>query len=365
MIKRNNTNKGITLIALVITIIVMLILVAVTISMAVNGGLFNYAEKAVSETQNARDEEQKLANGGVKIDGEWYNSIDEYLNGGSLTLGAVYTDDMIGQPITYSANGQTSWIVFGKDTNGNILITTELPIDEAFELYGSAEKWLTYENDLHTACNSYGGTVQGVAVTSRSITMEDINYVAGFTKPTFETFTFGSTHGWNSETDEWDSNNVNYYYPSTSASANSYWQDPTSVSGTFANDWYCYYCDWDTGEYFYWGADTDGNDVSASERNIKTDNCKYIWGGNTEETCYNEYLVASRSVDVYSGDARFFVARVGYSGVYAYYYGLCDSGAGGGSDRGEIGSFGVRPIVVLPSKLLVEEQSDGTYDLAK
>ena len=48
-----NTNKGITLIALVITIIVMLILVAVTISMAVNGGLFDYAGKAVGETNNA------------------------------------------------------------------------------------------------------------------------------------------------------------------------------------------------------------------------------------------------------------------------------------------------------------------------
>ena len=53
------TNKGITLIALVITIIVMLILVAVTISMAVNGGLFNYAGKAVGETKNAIENESE------------------------------------------------------------------------------------------------------------------------------------------------------------------------------------------------------------------------------------------------------------------------------------------------------------------
>ena len=77
--KMLNTNKGITLIALVITIIVMLILVAVTISMAVNGGLFDYAGKAAGDTNNAIQAEQQLGNGGVTVDGTYYNSIDEYL----------------------------------------------------------------------------------------------------------------------------------------------------------------------------------------------------------------------------------------------------------------------------------------------
>ena len=43
-------NKGITLIALVITIIVMLILVVVTIRISTKGGLFDYAGKAARET---------------------------------------------------------------------------------------------------------------------------------------------------------------------------------------------------------------------------------------------------------------------------------------------------------------------------
>ena len=100
-------NKGITLIALVITIIVMLILVAVTISMAVNGGLFNYAGKAVGETQNALNVEQELSNGRINVGGVWYDSIDDYLKGepavlsyanaekdanGMLTANATYTD---------------------------------------------------------------------------------------------------------------------------------------------------------------------------------------------------------------------------------------------------------------------------------
>ena len=75
------TNKGITLIALIITIIIMLILVGVTITVAVNGGLFEYAGRAGRETQNAIEKEQTLANGKIEIDGKIYNSIDEYING--------------------------------------------------------------------------------------------------------------------------------------------------------------------------------------------------------------------------------------------------------------------------------------------
>ncbi len=44
------STKGITLIALIITIIVMLILTGVTMNIAVNGGLFNNAQRAVDDT---------------------------------------------------------------------------------------------------------------------------------------------------------------------------------------------------------------------------------------------------------------------------------------------------------------------------
>ena len=43
--------KGITLVALVITIIVMLILVGVSVTVALNGGLFTTAETAVTNTE--------------------------------------------------------------------------------------------------------------------------------------------------------------------------------------------------------------------------------------------------------------------------------------------------------------------------
>ena len=79
--KEKNTNKGITLIALVITIIVMLILVAVTITMAVNGGLFEYASKAGTQTNAAVDAEQELASGKIKIGNTWYDSPQDYVDG--------------------------------------------------------------------------------------------------------------------------------------------------------------------------------------------------------------------------------------------------------------------------------------------
>lgn len=44
-------NKGITLIALIITIIVMMILVGVTVAVAINGGLFNISEEASKKTE--------------------------------------------------------------------------------------------------------------------------------------------------------------------------------------------------------------------------------------------------------------------------------------------------------------------------
>jgi len=50
--------KGITLIALIITIIVMLILVGVTINVALNGGLFQKADDAKNLTQLALDKEE-------------------------------------------------------------------------------------------------------------------------------------------------------------------------------------------------------------------------------------------------------------------------------------------------------------------
>ena len=111
-----NTNKGITLIALVITIIVMLILVGVTISMAVNGGLFDYAGRAVSETNEALKAEQALAEGGVKVGENWYNSIDEYLIASGNKTAPVEkiskTESYIGCYADVDGNGTVDGVIY-------------------------------------------------------------------------------------------------------------------------------------------------------------------------------------------------------------------------------------------------------------
>ncbi len=53
--------KGITLVALIITIIVMLILVAVTINVSLNGGLFTNARNAAKDTQREADKEELVS----------------------------------------------------------------------------------------------------------------------------------------------------------------------------------------------------------------------------------------------------------------------------------------------------------------
>ena len=72
------SNVAITLIALVITIIVMLILVGVTVSVAINGGLFSTAKKAVTKTEESKDSELRfiaMANAATH-DKEWVYEVE-------------------------------------------------------------------------------------------------------------------------------------------------------------------------------------------------------------------------------------------------------------------------------------------------
>ncbi len=181
--------------------------------------------------------------------------------------------------------------------------------------------------------------------------MEDINYVTGFNVDSlnFDTYTFG-------ENNNYANKEVNCWYPSLEASANEYWQQPSSTnSTTFENDWYYYYQEGDSILYSY----SDGEDLDATSM-ISADRLKYIIG---EDGSY-EYVVASRSVRVSYNYAGFCVAGVGDSvGASGDYY-LCDSDSDGGYDYEDDGSQGIRPIVVLPSDIEVEENASGQWDIA-
>ena len=77
-----NKNKGITLIALIITIIVMLILVAVSVNILIKSNLIGTAEKTVNKYKTASEEENS---GVIEINGKKYNSIEDYINNEPLS----------------------------------------------------------------------------------------------------------------------------------------------------------------------------------------------------------------------------------------------------------------------------------------
>ena len=72
------TQKGITLIALIITIIVMLILVGVSVSVALNTGLFSTTQSVAKNTQLAAEGETAISNGTINVDGEDID-IEDYI----------------------------------------------------------------------------------------------------------------------------------------------------------------------------------------------------------------------------------------------------------------------------------------------
>ena len=67
-------NKGITLVALVITIIILLILAGITISSLTNTGLFAKAKEARDKTQNAAENQAKTLN-------EYEDELNKYISG--------------------------------------------------------------------------------------------------------------------------------------------------------------------------------------------------------------------------------------------------------------------------------------------
>ena len=105
--------RGITLIALIITIIVMLILVAVTIQVVINSGLLKTAGDAVSDYKNAQEQESNLNE--VEVNG--YNSIEEYLesiNGGNPPIDPP--------PTTIGSGDKASTTTEYEDSNGNTAV---------------------------------------------------------------------------------------------------------------------------------------------------------------------------------------------------------------------------------------------------
>lgn len=156
--------KGITLIALVITIIVMLILVGVSVTVALNGGLFSTAQGAARTTE--AEKELALSNGDI---------IDKYLSG--TAGGSGGSGGTITLPTGWSVTEAkpTGWsnnviaITDGTNTiplpNGFEISTkeTEDSIDEGLVLKDGANEfvWIPVE-DYETYTEDSFGPLEGM-----------------------------------------------------------------------------------------------------------------------------------------------------------------------------------------------------------
>ena len=137
--------KAITLIALIITIIILFILAGVTVVILTNSGLFDKAKTAKQESENAEElEKTKIA--------EYNNEIDSYLDGnrGTVTLtqeeyeilknanSYSLEEKIIGTSINGKPLYQKTFSTTTSATSGEIVNVdiSAIPIDEVLEFYG-------------------------------------------------------------------------------------------------------------------------------------------------------------------------------------------------------------------------------------
>lgn len=214
-------NRGITLIALIITIIILLILVGVSINLAIKGDLFGSAEKAVSGTNDKVAQEQTRVDElmGELERVESQNAVHNWqytdstrakirctcarckaFNDGDSTGRTLSIGQQIGETesktgstsITSAKSGydsdqtlalnaeETKWVVFGyedKDNDGLnevLLLTTEHPTTNKIYFTGAAGYNNSVE-EINRMCKELYGT------NARGMTIEDVNRALGYT----------------------------------------------------------------------------------------------------------------------------------------------------------------------------------------
>ena len=125
-----NKEKGITLIALIITIIVMLILVGVVVTVVIQSDLLGTAKTAGDKYKTAYEDESNMSE--VTINGEKYASIEDYLEG-KVKLPEIKAGERASETSKY----QTAVIPAGFTVSG---IREETTIDGGLVIYDIPEE---------------------------------------------------------------------------------------------------------------------------------------------------------------------------------------------------------------------------------
>lgn len=362
MKKFKETQRGITLIALVITIVILIILATVTLNVVLgDGGLIQRAQQAKELTEEAAaKEEQQILNLTGYFDELAADSVVEAFKAGDIKVGDYvnYTPDSnspvnlteadtgYGTTQTYSVDSSTTWRVLGLSEDGqHLLLTSGSPIkkdgEDPYLVLQGATGYLNCVQTLNKAASVYNNST--LAEETRSMTIEDIENVLG--DMTVE-YPQEGEHGTGKVyfTDDEDKTPIGgtTSYPSYTYTAEDYTPEgaatlthATAGEKVTADAW-----------MFMYTTDGETRADYVPERVYDM-----LFAGTTESSNYSKsYWLASPGVDADSGGAGF--------GPGAVYRGNAGSGYGSlfGSNGGwNAGGFAVRPVVVLKSSVTVDQ----------
>ncbi len=351
-------NEGITLVALVVTIIILLILATISIQSLTNTGLFAKAKEARDKTQNAAENQAKTLN-------EYEGELNKYISGTTekakkladeVKVGdyVKYTPDTLKDEAlatlkanlnTFSGNSSSTvnpaikrddlnWRVLDVQ-NGQVRLISEVPTESKIELKG----YNGYNNAvklIDDACSTLY-TNRQLASTVQNLKIEDITKYMK-TKPTEDTTTYSP---------------LNKYYPNILLKEKG--QTVNEISGTEldlseqkefinqtikieANTWAL--------KKTYW-------DQSMNNTDSFTDSKYYELFINNESN-YDAYWMLSRCVFANSNYAFFGVrivdsGDVGASSLYASF----------GNEVSGVYAF--RPVITLNSNVQITSGNGSSY----
>ena len=158
MNKRNFKENGITIIALVVTIIILLILAGITIStLTGENGLFERAKQAQTEYENAEIEENKIM-------GDYENKISEYIDGNDRNTVSEYRIYQTKMPSTSAV--WTKILDGDFDEDNDYIIGYKIYIDGLWQQCSSVGSWVVTfmikEDGIYSFCNYKGCIGQDV-----------------------------------------------------------------------------------------------------------------------------------------------------------------------------------------------------------
>ena len=325
------TTNGITLIALIITIIVLLILAGVALAtLTGQGNIIGNAENAVGKYNNSVAEEQQLLN---EIEKHFQNYL-EGGNGGSTNPEEHYGGEVTNYT-TPSGDPNVKWRIFYADEENVYLIASDyIHLDYAPEsanntLYDNGNGYRLSFNNVFTDYNTGAANITdsritkwinyvkdnseatGVGIQSVAFMLDEARWSAKYANPEYAEYAIGgpTLELWCASYKETHDRYVECSYDDTGYLVK--WSDSTSIP----------YHD-------IYGVE-DEEDLYYIKSN--TDKCSYMW-------------LASPSA--LNSTGLLGVGSTGY--VYSYYY-------------YDHSNAGFRPLVCLKSGIQLEKQNDGTY----